>query len=382
MNKERKTVLHFIASNFFGGPEKQILKHALFCDKKKWRIVICTFLEGKVKNNLHKKALENNLLTFLLYTKSAYNPRVIYEFYTLLLKLKPSILVAHGYRALFICVFVRILYHAPIIAYSRGYTNESFKIRFFEALHRMFLRYCDCIISVSFGHKKVLTNYRVSTKSHIVVVHNAIEISSDFPQTYTKKQKDSIFQDYSIPIYSTLILTAGRLSPEKGHTYLLDAIPRVIKRNKHCIFALCGDGVCKHDLQMQAKRLGVEKQCLFLGFITNIIPLYTVMDLFVLPSLTEGLPNVLLESFAYAKPAIGTNVGGVPEVIADGINGLIVPSKNPIALADAIKLILDNPKKSHRMGLNGFEKVKKEFNFQSQSKQIENIYSQVIQGFS
>jgi len=102
------------------------------------------------------------------------------------------------------------------------------------------------------------------------------------------------------------------------------------------------------------------------------------MDLMVLPSLSEGLPNVVLEAFAAAKPVVASNVGGVPEVVEEDVSGYLVPPGSPEPLTRAILRMLDDPAKMKSMGAAGYERVKRDFTFESQTQKLESIYSQLL----
>jgi len=131
-------------------------------------------------------------------------------------------------------------------------------------------------------------------------------------------------------------------------------------------------------LKKQAHELKVSGKCRFVGFRHDLNEIFESMDLLVLPSLTEGFPNVILEAFACAKPVVATAVGGIPEIIEEGANGYLVPKERPDLLAEAIKKCLSDPEKKRSMGEAGYQKVKSEFTFESQTKKLESIYNEVL----
>ncbi len=175
------------------------------------------------------------------------------------------------------------------------------------------------------------------------------------------------------------MVTAGRLSTEKGHRYLVEAIAKCHPSNKKIYYMFCGEGPCLEELKKQSQRLGVENRCLFVGFQRDLQKIFRAMDLFVLPSLTEGLPNVVLEAFSWAKPVVVTPVGGVPELVEEGVNGMFVPPQNSDLLAEAMTRILDEPQMRHKMGLAGFDTVKKDFGFVAQARKLERVYSEILE---
>jgi glycosyltransferase involved in cell wall biosynthesis len=131
----------------------------------------------------------------------------------------------------------------------------------------------------------------------------------------------------------------------------------------------------------QAKGLGVLDRCRFVGFRRDLAEIFSVMDLMALPSLSEGLPNVVLEAFAASKPVVASNIGGVPELVEEGISGYLVPPGRPEPLAKAILKMLGDSEKMQSMGAAGYERVRREFTFEAQTEKLEAIYHQMINGF-
>ena len=373
---KRCCVLHIIATNFFGGPEKQIVKHCASMDSQKWRMIVCSYMEGKPKNELLDRAKRMELETYALNTASAYNPFVIWELYDLLKQIKPDVIVAHGYRPLIPYLLLKPFHKKPIIGYSRGYTAENLKIKLYEKCHRVSLRFSDLIIAVSEGHKRVLVNYGL-TGDKIEVVHNAVSVDEQL-RAEDPINRSSVCKLLGVPNDSAIVVSAGRLSPEKGHRFLIEAIGMLCRSSNNTHFIFCGDGPCQKDLEKRSKELGISDLCHFVGFRKDIKDIFQAMDFMVLPSLTEGLPNVILEAFACAKPVVAADVGGVPEIVEDGVNGILVPPGRSDLLAEAIKNCLIAPEKRRKMGEAGYQKVKSEFTFESQTKKLENIYYEVL----
>ncbi len=148
----------------------------------------------------------------------------------------------------------------------------------------------------------------------------------------------------------------------------------ILKQNSQFIAVLCGDGPLMEPLIQMAHRLNVDQNIRFVGFSRDIKKIFSFMDLMILPSLTEGLPNVVLEAFAAKKPVAVTKVGGVPELVTDQENGYIVPAADPNALAEAINKLVNDKNLRMRMGKHGFDTVKKSFSFDDQNEVLENIY--------
>ena len=378
MKVKRKNIMHLIASNFFGGPEKQIVEHLKILDSEKYSGAFGTFLEGD-RSDVIDRAVSEGIRTCVVPMAGVLDFTAQIKLNSIIRDNAIDLLCVHGYKASVMGWIAARVNGIPVIVFSRGYTSENLKVKIYEWLEQRILSMADGIVSVSHGQKDKLYRLGITGKRNWVV-HNAVNIALDVDgSSVSGNERNEVFVDFGVPVDAMLVVTAGRLSPEKGHRYLVEALAKN-NLNKEKIFVLfCGEGSCMDNLKKQAKNLGVEKKCLFVGFRHDLQKIFRAMDLFVLPSLTEGLPNVVLEAFSCAKPVIVTPVGGVPELVKDGVNGVFVPPKNPKLLAQAMEHLLRTPKMREEMGLSGFYTVKKKFGFVAQARKLEKIYSEVLE---
>lgn len=169
------------------------------------------------------------------------------------------------------------------------------------------------------------------------------------------------------------ILTVGRLVPKKGLHILLEACGRLKQRGHHFLLVIAGDGPERGRLTNLAERLGLSHQVLFLGQVTqeDLIPVYGEAHLFALPCVVDqngdrdGLPNVILEAMAAGLPVVSTPISGIPEAIADGETGILVPPGDSEALAEALERLLEDPALRCRLGRAGQERVRHDFDIRS-----------------
>lgn len=376
MKSDRKTILHLIATNFYGGPEKQIIEHLKRLDHTRYRGVLASFLEGNRPNEIFEKASKLHLEHHGILMRHPLDFGALRRLLTLLRNQKTDLLCTHGYKATVMGWLAGLLAERPVIAFSRGYTGEDLRVSFYEWLERLVIGKTAGIVCVSIGQQRKLDSLGVQYQQ-AWVVHNAVSTSmlSIDPNSNLRRE---LLASLNLPEDARLVVSAGRLSPEKGHRFLVEAIAKVSLPSNGAYFIFCGDGPCKHDLALQAKALGVAEKCRFPGFRRDLDDIFEAMDFSVLPSLTEGLPNVVLESFAHAKPVVASAVGGVPELVIDGITGVLVQPAQPDPLSDAISGYLRYPDKARQMGRAGYEKVQTEFSFEVQSRKIERVYSSLL----
>jgi glycosyltransferase involved in cell wall biosynthesis len=371
-----KKIMHLIATNFHGGPEKQVIEHLKRLDSDRYQGILASYLEAGNPNETLEEAEKAGLKDFGIPTSGGFDFSALVKIIRLLRQERVDLLCTHGYRSTVMGWWAGRRVGIPLVAFSRGYTSENPKVAFYEWVERKFLSRVDGIIFVSEGQRKRVKDFRIRCQRSWVV-HNAVAAEASMDSLSEDIRKE-VLERLGIPDSAEMVVSAGRLSPEKGHRYLVEAIGLLEKTSNNSHFVFCGDGPCQKELEMRSKELGISQFCHFVGFRKDIKEIFRAMDFMVLPSLTEGLPNVVLEAFACAKPVVSTNVGGVPEIMEDGVNGILVPAERSDLLAKAIKDCLAAPEKRRLMGEAGYNKVRLNFSFESQTEELKSIYREVL----
>lgn len=176
----------------------------------------------------------------------------------------------------------------------------------------------------------------------------------------------------------TVIGTVGRLEKPKGHIHLIRAMRRVREKNPDLRLLIAGSGSLESVLKSEAARQGVDQSVIFLGSRRDIPDVLKAFDIFVMPSLSEGLPVALLEAMSSSIPVIVTPVGGIPEFVNDGVNGIIVPPSDESALAGAILELSDDRSRLTELGTNGKQTIIEKFSAHVMVKKIESLYKSVL----
>jgi glycosyltransferase involved in cell wall biosynthesis len=172
--------------------------------------------------------------------------------------------------------------------------------------------------------------------------------------------------------------TVARLVYQKGHTWLLEAIPRILEKYPQARWRFAGDGAKRSDLEAQAQRLGISHAVEFLGSRSDVQDLLGTFDVFILPSLWEGFPNVLLEAMACGLPVIATAVEGTVEMVLDGETGRLVPKEDTAALAAAMLELAGSAKVRQQMGKNGRARVESHFSLGKQVAEFEVLFDRFL----
>ncbi len=221
--------------------------------------------------------------------------------------------------------------------------------------------------------RDLLTYYQVNfpiRKPPMSVIYNGL----DFPAA-PQGARESVCQEFLIPTKACIVGTAVRFYPQKGLRYLVEAIPQVLRDYPETLFLLVGDGVERSMLEQMVENLGISDRVVFTGFRRDISRLIGAMDIYVLPSLWEGLPLALIEALTAGKAIIATGVGGSPEVIVDGKTGFIIPPAQAKPLAERIVTLVGSDKMRNEFAQRGELFVREQFALQKMVAAYEKLYS-------
>ena len=230
------------------------------------------------------------------------------------------------------------------------------------------------VIAISNAIKNILIDAGVP-KNKIDVVYSGID-TKKFDNIGDTRY---LSEEFNLSEDTPVIGTIAHLADHKGHKYLLSAVPDVLKTFPNALFLIIGEGELEEDLKKQVKKLDITGNVVFTGFRKDIGELLSTMDLFVLPSHLEGLCTSLMDAMLMKLPIVATTAGGIPEVVTDIKTGILVPPKNPKALADAMIQLLSNKEEAKEMGERGLERAKKMFNVSKTIKETEKIYMRLYE---
>jgi len=366
-----KRVAHLLASNFFGGPEKQLVEHAQRIAKRNIQPLIISFMEDCNANQLLERAHNVGVATRALSSSGPFDFSLIGKVLNVLRTENIDLLCVHGYKANVIGRLASWRAGIPLVAISRGWTGEDSKIRVYEWLDKFFLRLSDHIVAVSAKQQQRVANIGLPIDK-VTIIRNCINVGEKI------ESRDSFRTEMGLDKASLLVISAGRLSPEKNYSGMIDAAKIVCEKNSNVYFVVFGEGALRTELENKIASSGLSKQFFLPGFLTGMQALLQDIDIFVLPSFTEGLPNVILEAFAAGKPVVATAVGGTPEVVEDGVSGFLTDPQKPEYMAECILRLVEDENLRKAMGDSGLECVKRNYTFEHQTDQYEKLYLRFI----
>ncbi|HEY1189030.1 MAG TPA: glycosyltransferase [Gemmata sp.] len=358
-------LVHLTASTFFGGPERQMLGLALALPETV-RTTFATFPEGGCGGAFLAEVRKHGFPTVPLKNDFPRLFSTVREVTELLRAAACDVLICHGYKAHVLGRLAARRAGIPAVAVSRGWTGETRKVKVYEWIDRRHLALMDHVVCVSEGQaEKVRRWCRVPT-NRLSVIRNSARLGAfENPDPSARGRLMSFFP--SGTTVSRVVVGAGRFSPEKGFGVLVDAAATICRENGAAGAVLFGEGPLRGELERRVADLGLTGRVVLPGFRTDLDSLIGAADVVVLPSYTEGLPNVALEASAAGVPVVATAVGGTPEAIADTVNGFLVPPGSPPALAAKVGELLRDPSLCARFGAAGRARMRERFTFRAQA---------------
>ena len=324
------------------------------------------------------RALEaNGIEPLILHERSAIDRHVLKRLTALVREHRPDVIQTHGYKASFLAFLLKLLRRLPKqiswVAWLHGWTSENLKMRVYTMIEKCSVIFADKIICVAGSLSKKIR----APKRKVSIIHNGIDASYSALPSYnlTKFRDDLKIADRK------LIVVIGRYSFEKGQ----DRIPAIanelkkITREKF-VFLLIGEGPEENKLVELIDQNGLADEIRLHPYLSDIRPFYLLADVCLLPSRSEGMPNVILEALYLRCPVVSFDVGGVTEIIQHTAEGLIVEQDNIIALAQAIHKVFSEPHLSDTMRDAGHRKICKQFLNSTKANRVIKTYEELCLG--
>jgi glycosyltransferase involved in cell wall biosynthesis len=365
-------VLHLRATPFLGSPERLLLGRARVLDRSECTYLVGIFDEAPTgENPFYRHLIDSGVDAFLLEDPISASGRNIASIMKKVRAFRPHIICSHDFKSNVHALLAGKITGVPLVQIFHGRTRPRLKGRIFHLFDDLLLKRFDAVGCVSSRTETLVRKMAPKVMTHLVV--NAVDVDdtirlSRFPLDGSELKGR----------FTKRVAFAGRLNPEKGLPFLIDAADRIVKSDPEVQFLIIGDGPERGRIEQMVRERGLSGTVLFLGFRANVFPWFAAADIVVLPSLTEGMPVVVLEAFALGKPVVAAAVGGVPEIIEDGVTGLLVPSQDSVALAQSLSKLLADSAKAAAMGARGQAYVREHHSFISNRNAYLAMYHAVL----
>ncbi len=354
-----------------GGAEEMILELCRWLQGRGHRVTMVTCREGWLAERLRESRIE----TVVVGQRRRFDLDTLSKVLGIIRQRRVDVVHTHEFPAMMGLAPAALVKRLPVVATLHG--------REHIATHRrrrlacwLAARGCRRVVAVSQAIARFLIEDVGISNSKVEVVYNGID-----PRRYSLvKGNGRLREALAIPPDARVIGTVGSLYPVKGQTYLLQAMSRLVRDAPGLVCLLVGRGQLLAALQGEAASLGLAERVRFLGYRTDVPELLGLMEAFVLPSLSEGLPLSLLEAQAAGRPVVASDVGGNREVVEEGATGYLVPPGRPEVLADRIAALLSDPRKARAMGERGRARVQETFSLEAMARRYLTLYRSCANG--
>lgn len=363
---QKKINVLFITNSInIGGIEQNILDYLDVADKVRFNFFVGSFKFGSsvFENEIRKRGI----------------PFIYFRFKSIsilyfLKKNKIDIIQLYGLSVNVLARPIGKLSKCKVIATIMSV--DAWRKWYHVLLDRLTSKFTDLWISNSEAGKKVTLEREKYVAEKIVVIHNGINLQRHqrIPVNKVKELK----RIYGIAEYDIVIGEVANLRKAKGHIDVINAIPKIIQKYPNTKFFFAGEDMSGGEIAKYAKSKGVYDYIIFAGYCNNIPEILSMFDIFILPSLWEGLPTSISEAMAIGLPIIASNVGGIPELVDNGVNGILIEPNNPQQLASSLLYLLQNRDVVKLMGEKNIKRVRENHNIKQKAKDFERLYINLL----
>lgn len=384
VNHDRITVAQIVSGmGSGGGVERVSYELALHLDPCRYRVVVCCLYN---RGELGESLAEQGIPIFVFNGRSSINPLFLLQNLNTIRQLKDllcreGVQIAHTHE-FFSGTLGRVaarLANVPVTVLM-VHNKDRWKGATHILVDRVLAHWTDVIVANSHSVKEFTTQYEGLSAEKFAVIHNGIDVGRFIPN---QKKRLATRTELGLKPDTPTLAIVGRLTMQKGHHYLIEALSAIRAQFPDLRLLIVGDDnpfdvSTKEAIFRRVENLKLTENVIFLGQRQDVPDILNATDIFVLPSLWEGFGLAIAEAMAAGKPVVATKVDGIPEVVENGVTGILVPSKSPEAVADAIIYLLNNREKAEVMGKLGRERVQRFFAIDKMVGKWDELYQSLI----
>ena len=373
-----KRILHFIESGGLYGAERVILNlsQQLQNDTGYEPVVGCIVDSPESDSDLFNAAQAAGITAVKIPIPNAKLITAIPKAAKQLRQMQIGLIHSHGYKPSVFGFMIHLLTGIPIIATCHLWFQPSkgpLKTRVMIRLEKFFYRWFPKIIAVSEPIKDILLASNLPA-DRVAVIRNGVDV----PPPTTPNELLKLREQLGIGENDFCVLNSARLAPQKAQWVLIQAAAILKTQGEHVKIFIVGEGSLAGELAQQITEVNVADYVSLLGFRSDINHLLALSNVFALPSIDEGMPMSLLEAAAAQKPIISTLVGDIGKLIKDKETGMVIPTNNPHALAEAIIELKNNPLLTHSIAIQAHAKLIADYSSQAMCASYLPIYNQLL----
>jgi len=368
------TVLHLrTVTGRGGGPEKTLLASPRFIDGAyQLRLAYVRPVHDPLYD-MPARAAKAGATLIDIPERGGIDPRTWRRLVKEVKQCRPALLHAHDYKTNVLGVLLARRFNLPVITTLHGYGLGGGRLNWYYRIERWALRRMDRVITVS----EELRRYAIKSgvrEDRCLLVENAID-TDEYVRTMDRAQARARL---GMEPHATVIGAVGRLCAEKAFCNLIRAVRDLCASKTDVELWIVGEGEERPKLERLIRDLGCEQKVRLLGYRADTIDLYQAMDVFALSSVTEASPNVVLEAMALEVPVVATRVASVPQIIEDGVSGLLVDRNDVAGLTRALAMLLSDRDLRTRLAATGRRTIENHYSFAVRMQKISRIYDELL----
>lgn len=359
-------VMHLVQGLDVGGLEMMVVSLAKRLDRERYRPAICCFdCVGPLADEVALQGVD----VFLVKRRSGVDVSYIFKLARFLRRQNTQVLHLHNPTAFFYGALAGRLARISRIIYTEHGRDFS-RSRKVQLADRMLSQLVNAVVSVAEWGRRYLVTQEGIDPRRIITIYNGVDAGKLAP----RRDRAQMRRELGLRDDDAVVGIVARLDPIKNHRCLLHAVAGLVAEIPELRLLIVGEGPMRTELEVLTGALGLQSQVRFLGCRNDIGDLLNAMDIFVLASLSEGLSLTLIEACIAGRPIVATDVGGNAEVVAHGVNGLLVPPDDPGALAAAIRALTQDWATAAHMGTMGRRRFEERFTLDRMVRRYEALY--------
>lgn len=364
-------VLHVITSIQVGGAEIHLLALAKGLQKDGWGCSVA-YLKGRA--DLSAEYAAAGIPVHPLDLRPWLDVGTLRRLVRVIRQERPDIVHAHLFPAEVYATAAHLFARSRAKLVCTKHNDDDFLRRpHFRLLHFLMSYRAERIIAISEHVRRYTVAIGTADPTRVVT------IPYGYDGVPIRATRDEVRRELGFGKDTFLIGTVGRLAPQKGQWHLIEAMRTVVAAGENVALAIVGEGPLRESLQQQVVTAGLDRHVVFAGFRQDAPDLMRAFDVFALPSLWEGFGLVLLEAMAVARPIVASRVSAIPEVVEDGVTGLLVPPGDARALAEALLFLRRDAVRRERLGAAGAERLRREFALERVLERTAAVYRAVLE---
>lgn len=368
----RRVIAHVVHSLGTGGLENGVVNLANTASGSLRHVIICMTTEGGLRS-----CLKPGIEVFALGKRVGHDVRAFVRLVRLLRQIRPAVVHTRNWATFDAVPAARLARVAVLVhgEHGRDISDPDGRNRRRRRLRRVLSPLVDKFVAVSHDLERwLIEDVRLPARK-VVAIRNGVDLTR-----FGNVDRGEARAHLGLPPESLVVGTVGRLDPVKDQAALIRAFAAMRHARPDCRVLIAGDGPCHGDLRALVTGLGVEDRIHLLGERRDIPEVLAAMDVFVLPSIAEGISNTVLEAMATGLPVVATAVGGNPELVEDGVTGRLVPRRNPSALVAGIEAYLDDPHLRAVHGKASRQRAVEHFGLDRMANAYSNLYAGLLTG--